>query len=87
MALLPSYFDNIVTTLLFGKKALKFDEAITSMLMNEIRWDNNGFSNNDQVQKSLVRDEDSQEKKRKGPNVQHRMVRISIATTTAMKII
>jgi len=41
---LPSSFDNIVTTLLFKKENLKFDEMVAALLMNEIRRGNNGFS-------------------------------------------
>jgi len=38
LASLPSSFDNIVTTLLFGKGTLKFDKVIASLLMNETQW-------------------------------------------------
>jgi len=35
-ASLPSSVDNIVTTLLFEKEILKFDEVLAALLMNEI---------------------------------------------------
>ena len=46
---LPSSFDNIVTTLLFKKEILKFDEVVAAFLMNETQWGNNGFSNGEKV--------------------------------------
>ena len=49
MLLLPSSFDNIVTTLLFGKETLKFDEVVVVLLINKTRRGNNGFSNDGQV--------------------------------------
>ena len=49
LALLPSSFDNIVTTLLIGKVTLKFDEVIAAWLMNKTRRGNNVFSNDGQV--------------------------------------
>jgi len=49
LASLPSCFDNIVTTLLFGKERLEFDEVVAALLMNETRWGNNKFSNEGQV--------------------------------------
>ncbi|VFQ95314.1 unnamed protein product [Cuscuta campestris] len=45
LASLPSSFDNIVTTLLFGKETLKFDEVVAALLMNETRRGGNGVSN------------------------------------------
>jgi len=42
---LPSFFDNIVATLLFEKETLRLDEAIASLLMNKTRRGSNGFSN------------------------------------------
>ena len=44
LASLPSSFDNIVTTLLFGKKSLRLDEVVTALLINETRRGSNGFS-------------------------------------------
>ena len=38
-----------MTTLLFGKGTLKFDEVVAAFLMNETRRGSNGFSNDDQV--------------------------------------
>ena len=35
-ASLPSFVDNIVTTLLFEKETLKFDEVVAALLMNEM---------------------------------------------------
>jgi hypothetical protein len=49
LASLPSSFDNIVTTLLFGKETLKFDEVVAALLMNETRRSSNGFPNEGQV--------------------------------------
>jgi len=37
LALLPSSFANIVTTLLFGKETLRLDKAVATLLMNETR--------------------------------------------------
>ena len=34
---------------MFGKETLKFDEVATTLLMNETRHGNNGFSNDGQV--------------------------------------
>ncbi|VFQ70645.1 unnamed protein product [Cuscuta campestris] len=48
LASLPSSFDNIVTTLLFGKETLKFDEVVAALLMNETRRGCNGVSNDGQ---------------------------------------
>ncbi|VFQ71666.1 unnamed protein product [Cuscuta campestris] len=39
LASLPSSFDNIVTTLLFEKETLKFDEVVAVLLMNESKDD------------------------------------------------
>ncbi|VFQ74038.1 unnamed protein product [Cuscuta campestris] len=49
LASLPSSFDNIVTTLLFGKETLKFDEVVDALLMNETRRGGNGVSNDGQT--------------------------------------
>jgi len=49
LALLPLSFDNIATTLLFGKETLRLDEVVASLLMNETRQGNNRFSNDGQV--------------------------------------
>ena len=49
LASLPSSFDSIVTTFLFGKETLRFDEAVAALLMNDTRRGNNGFSNDGQV--------------------------------------
>ncbi|VFQ60637.1 unnamed protein product [Cuscuta campestris] len=49
LASLPSSFDNIVTTLLFGKETLKFDEVVAALLMNETRRGGNGVSNDGQA--------------------------------------
>ncbi|VFQ74792.1 unnamed protein product [Cuscuta campestris] len=49
LASLPSSFDNIVTTLLFGKETLKFDEVVAALLMNETRRGGNGVSNDSQA--------------------------------------
>ncbi|VFQ73127.1 unnamed protein product [Cuscuta campestris] len=49
LASLPSSFDNIVTTLLFGKETLKFDEAVAALLMNETRRGGNRVSNDGQA--------------------------------------
>jgi len=46
---LPSSFNNIVTTLLFGKETLKFDEVVTALLINETRRGSNRFSDGGQV--------------------------------------
>jgi len=46
---LPSSFDNIMPTLLFGKETLGLDEVVAALWMNETRRGNNGFSNDDQV--------------------------------------
>ena len=43
LASLPSSFDNIVTTFLFGKETLRFDEVVAALLMNETRRGNNGL--------------------------------------------
>lgn len=40
LASLPTSYDHIVTTLLFGKDTLKIDEVIASLLMNESRKSN-----------------------------------------------
>ena len=87
MALLPSSFDNIMTTLLFGKQTLRFDEVIATLLMNEtrevttnsqmmVRWP--------QLQKRVVRDEDGQERMRNGPNIQDQVVG-SLSVIIAMR--
>ena len=47
--LLPSSFDGIMTTLMFGKETLKFDEVASALLMNETQQGNNGLSNGGQV--------------------------------------
>jgi hypothetical protein len=49
LASLPSSFDNIVTTLLFGKETLKFDEVVAALLINETRRGSNGFPNEGQA--------------------------------------
>ncbi|VFQ77776.1 unnamed protein product [Cuscuta campestris] len=49
LASLPSSFDNIVTTLLFGKETLKFDEIVAALLMNKTRQGGNGVSNDGQA--------------------------------------
>ncbi|VFQ83578.1 unnamed protein product [Cuscuta campestris] len=49
LASLPSSFHNIVTTLLFGKETLKFDEVVAALLMNETRWGGNWVSNDGQA--------------------------------------
>ncbi|VFQ82784.1 unnamed protein product [Cuscuta campestris] len=49
LASLPSSFDNIVTTLLFGKETLKFDGVVAALLMNETRRGGNGVSNDGQA--------------------------------------
>ncbi|VFR03569.1 unnamed protein product [Cuscuta campestris] len=49
LASLSSSFDNIVTTLLFGKETLKFDEVVAALLMNETRRGGNGVSNDGQA--------------------------------------
>ncbi|VFQ72130.1 unnamed protein product [Cuscuta campestris] len=49
LASLPSSFDNIVTTLLFGKETLKFDEVVAALLMNETRRGGNEVSNDGQA--------------------------------------
>jgi len=48
LASLPSSFDNIVTTLIFKKETLKFDEVVVALLMNET-WRVSSFSNDGQV--------------------------------------
>jgi len=48
-ASLPSSFDNIMTTPLFGKETLRLDEVVAAFLMNETRRGNNELSNNSQV--------------------------------------
>ena len=58
MALLPLSFDNIMTTLLFGKETLRFDEVIATLLMNETQQGNNELSNDGQV--AMVTKESSQ---------------------------
>ena len=47
--LLPSSFHGIMTTLMFGKETLKFDEVASVLLMNETQQGNNGLSNDGQV--------------------------------------
>lgn len=42
LASLPESFDNIVTTLLFGKDTLKLDDVIGSLLINDARRKSNG---------------------------------------------
>ena len=89
LASLPSSFDNIVTTLLFGKHTLRLDELVTTLLVNETRRGNNRFSGDDlvaKVTKDLVGDEDGQERRRKGANVQDRGVGSSNATTAMRKV-
>jgi len=49
LASLPSSFDNIVTTLFFGKHTLRLDEVVATLLMNGTPRGNNGFSGDDQV--------------------------------------
>ncbi|VFR00763.1 unnamed protein product [Cuscuta campestris] len=49
LASLPSSFDNIVTTLLFEKETLKFDEILAALLMNETRRGGNEVSNDGQA--------------------------------------
>ncbi|VFQ78488.1 unnamed protein product [Cuscuta campestris] len=49
LASLPSSFDNIVTTFLFGKETLKFDEVAAALLMNETRRGGNRVSNDGQA--------------------------------------
>ena len=89
LASLPSSFDNIVTTLLFGKKTLKFDEVVATLLMRlggpttvfqmMVRWP--------RLQKSIVGDEDGQKRRRKGPNVQDQVVGSSSVITAMKKVI
>jgi len=43
LASMPSSFDNIVTSHLFGKKTLRLDEVVVALLMNETQRGNNGF--------------------------------------------
>ena len=45
LASLPLSFDNVVATFLFRKESLRLDEVVSTLLMNEARWGNNGFSN------------------------------------------
>jgi len=45
LASLSSSFDNIVTTLLFGKGALRLYQVVTVLLMNGTWRGNNGFLN------------------------------------------
>lgn len=45
LAKVSSSFDDIITTFLFGKETLKFDEVVATLLMNETQWANNEFSN------------------------------------------
>jgi len=46
---MPSSFDNIVTNLLLGKETIWFDEVVGTLLINETRRGNNGFSNSGQA--------------------------------------
>lgn len=46
---LPASFDNIVTTLLYGKETLTFDEVVAALLMNETRRSSNGLRNEGQA--------------------------------------
>jgi len=61
--LLSSSFDNIVTTFLFEKETLKFDEVVVALLMDETRRISNRLPNKGQawVAKELIGVED-------GPN-------------------
>ena len=43
LALLPSSFDNIVTTILFGKETFRLGEVVVTSFMNETRRGNNGL--------------------------------------------
>jgi len=49
LLLLPLSFENIMTSLLFRKEILKFDEVIATLLLNETRRGNNGLSSDGQV--------------------------------------
>ena len=90
LASLPSSFHSIVTTLLFGKEMSRLDEVVVTLLMNEIRWGNNGLSYHVKwpwLQMSLVRDKDDQERRRNGPNIQDQVIESSNAITTRRKVI
>ena len=85
-----SYFDNIITTILFGKETFKLDEVVAPCWRMRLGWGNNEFSNNGQVgvvTRGLVGDEGDQERSSKGPNIQGRVVRSSNATTAMRKVI
>ena len=87
---LPLSFDNIVTTLLFGKETLKFDEVVTALLMNETRWGNNSFSNGGQVAvvtKEYSRGRGRSKEKEEGSQLQDQVVGSSSVITAMEKVI
>jgi len=49
LASLPSSFNNAVTTPLFGKEALRLDEVVVTLLVNETWRGNNEFSNDGEL--------------------------------------
>jgi len=90
LASLPSSYYNIVTTLLFEKETLKFDEVVATLLMNEMWRANNGFQMMVRwlwLQMNTVGDEDNQKRRRKGPNVQDQVVGSSSVVTAMKKVI